>query len=231
MRTIIERESQRMAAVVIEPLVQGAAGMRIYPAEYLRQLRALCDRHDVLLIADEVFTGYGRTGTMWACEQAGIAPDMLCLAKGLSGGILPMAATLVSERVFAAFLGDAERTFYYGHSYCGHPLGAAVAREVLAIYRDEDIVARTAPKARRIAQAFAALGGRSLGMVGALDLEGARGYLGERGWRVYREGLRRGAYLRPLGDTVYVAPPLNIADAELDELLAIVADSVAAVSR
>jgi adenosylmethionine-8-amino-7-oxononanoate aminotransferase len=146
-----------------------------------------------------------------------------------------MAATLVTDRVFDAFLGPPERAFYYGHSYCGHPLGAAVAREVLAVYRDERILERAVPKAARIAAAFRGFGAlpgvagtRSLGMTGALDLAAAGGYLGRAGWRVYDEARRRGAYLRPIGDVVYVAPPLNIPDGDLDELLGIVEASVRA---
>ena len=223
-----------VAAVVLEPLLQGAAGMRMYPPQYLQHVRALCDEHDVLFIADEVFTGYGRAGSMWACAQAGVTPDILCTAKGFSGGILPMAATLVGERIFDAFLGDKDRAFYYGHTFCGHPLGAAIAREVLAIYRDERIIENAQPKMQRIARAFdhmSELDGvhntRSLGMVGALDLSGG-GYLGSKGWDVYREALARGAYLRPLGDTVYIAPPLNIDDDDLETLLRIVVDSVTA---
>lgn len=234
---VIAEGHEEIAAVVLEPRVQGAAGMRIYDADYLRKVRALCDAHDILLVIDEVFTGYGRTGPMWACEAAGVRPDLLCIAKGFSGGMLPMSATLATARVFDAFLGPPENAFYYGHSYCGNPLGAAVAREVLAIYRDEQILARAEPKARRIAEAFqgfAALPGvarvRSLGMIGALDLAGDPGYLGGLGWRVYEEARRRGAYLRPLGDVVYVAPPINIPDADLDELLAIVGESVRALS-
>jgi len=227
--------SDTIAAVVLEPLVQGAAGMRMYDASFLRHARALCDRHDVLLVIDEVFTGYGRTGPMWACEAAGVRPDLMCLAKGFSGGMLPMSATLATRRVFDAFLGAPERAFYYGHSFCGNPLGAAVAREVLAVFREEQILAQAAPKAARIAEAFAAMGSiagvsrtRSLGMIGALDLSKGAGYLGERGWKVYAEARRRGAYLRPLGDVVYVAPPLTIADDELEALLGIVEESVRA---
>jgi adenosylmethionine-8-amino-7-oxononanoate aminotransferase len=174
---------------------------------------------------------------MWASDHAGIRPDLMCVAKGFTGGMLPMAATLVTDRVFDAFLGPPERAFYYGHSYCGNPLGAAVAREVLAIYRDERILERAAPKAARVAAAFARFGEipgvartRSLGMTAALDLDTAGGYFGRAGWRVYDEARRRGAYLRPLGDTIYVAPPINIPDADLDELLAIVEASVVAAS-
>ena len=234
-RTLIEKEAHTLAAVVLEPVVQGAAGMRCYAPEYLRAVRELCDRHDVLLIVDEVFTGYGRTGTMWACEHAGIAPDILCTAKGFCGGVLPMAATLTTARVFDGFRGAADRAFYYGHTFCGHPLGAAIAREVLAIYRDEEVVAGVAERHARIEATFRALGElegvkawRSIGMIGALDLASDGGYLGGGGWRIYDEALKRGAYLRPLGDTVYVAPPLNIPLAELDELLGIVRDAVVA---
>ena len=224
-----------IAAVVLEPLLQGAAGMRVYDERFLRAVRQLCDAHDVLLIADEVFTGFGRCGAMWACDRASITPDLLCTAKALSGGILPLAATLATDRVFDAFLGAPERAFYYGHTFCGHALGTAVAREVLAVYRDEDIIAKLQPKAARIRQTFEELAtlpgvarGRSLGMTGAIDLRGDGGYLGGGGWRVFDEALARGVYLRPLGDTVYVAPPLNIDDAVLSELLDVVVDSVTA---
>ncbi len=233
LEALLEEGRGEIAAVVLEPLVQGAAGMRMYPAEYLRRARALCDSHGALLVIDEVFTGYGRTGSMWACEAAGAAPDMLCAAKGFTGGMLPMAATLVTEEVFEAFLGGPERAFYHGHSYCGNPLGAAVAREVLAVMREEDVIGRAGAKAERIAAAFAEMGriegvarARALGMIGALDLRQEAGYLGELGWRAYAEARRLGAYLRPLGDVVYIAPPLTIPDEDLEELIAIVRRSV-----
>jgi len=142
---------------------------------------------------------------------------------------------LTTARVFDGFRGAADRAFYYGHTFCGHPLGAAIAREVLAIYRDEEVVAGVAERHARIEATFRALGElegvkawRSIGMIGALDLASDGGYLGGGGWRIYDEALKRGAYLRPLGDTVYVAPPLNIPLAELDELLGIVRDAVVA---
>ena len=232
-RVIVEGRGE-IAALVLEPILQGAGGMRAYHPEYLRRARDLCTEHDVLLAVDEVFTGYGRTGPMWASELAGITPDLLCLAKGFSGGMFPMAATLATPAIFEAFLGDPARAFYYGHTYCGNPLGAAIAREVLAIYRDEDILAKAEIKAKRISAVFHALTDipgvtrpRSIGMTGAVDLASGD-YLGRVGWRVYEEARRRGAYLRPLGDIVYVAPPLNIPDADLDELLTIVRDSIVA---
>jgi adenosylmethionine-8-amino-7-oxononanoate aminotransferase len=234
---LLATQGHEIAAVVLEPLVQGAAGMRVYPEGYLGLARRACTEHDVLLIVDEVFTGYGRTGPMWACERAGIAPDILCTAKGFSGGMLPMSATLATERVFRAFGGPPERAFFYGHSYGGNPLGAAVAREVLAVFREEDILARAAPKAARIAEAFARMASvpgvaatRSIGMIGALDLAIGPSYLGGAGWRVYEEARRRGVYLRPLGDVVYIAPPLTIADDLLAELLRVVEASVRAVT-
>jgi adenosylmethionine-8-amino-7-oxononanoate aminotransferase len=231
MKELLSREHDTIAAVVIEPIVQGAAGMRIYDARYLAELRALTQSHDVLLIVDEVFTGYGRTGKMWACEHAGITPDVMCIGKVFTT-MIPMAATLVTDAVFDTYRGGEKgRALYYGHTFCGNPIGAALAREVLAIYREEDIVAGVAAKHEKIHRAFESLGRpfRSIGMVAALDL-GGEGYLADIGWRVYEEGLKRGAYLRPLGDTVYVCPPLVMSDAELDELLAIFVASVRAVS-
>jgi adenosylmethionine---8-amino-7-oxononanoate aminotransferase len=224
--------SDEIAAVVLEPRVLGASGMHIYADEYLRHARSLCDRYDVPLVFDEVFTGYGRTGPMWASEAAGVSPDLLCLAKGFTGGVLPMAATLTTERLFRGFVGEPSRAFHYGHSYCGHPLGAAIAREVLRVYDDERILQKTPAKAETIAAAFQRFGEipgvtnvRSLGMIGAVDLHepsgaaGPRGYLSTAGWRVYEAARRRGLYLRPLGDVVYITPPLNISGADLDELL------------
>jgi adenosylmethionine---8-amino-7-oxononanoate aminotransferase len=232
---LVARHESELAAVLLEPVLQGAAGMRIYDPELVRSARELTARHDVFLILDEVFTGYGRTGPMWAAELAGVAPDLFCVAKGFTAGMLPMAATLASARIFDGFLGDPARAFFHGHTFAGNPLGARVALEVLAVYRDEAVLERARPKAARIANAFRALGAlpgvsgaRSLGMVGALEL-GSPGYLEPRGQLVYQQALARGAYLRPLGNTIYVAPPLNIPDADLDELLGIVEESVRAV--
>lgn len=232
---ILSREADSLAAVVLEPVVQGAAGMRVYDPKLVRAARELTQKYDVFLVLDEVFTGFGRTGPFWAAEHAGVAADMVCTAKGLSGGLLPFAATLVSERIFEGFLGNSERAFYYGHTFAGNPLGARVALEVLRVFAEEGILAAAALKAERIRKSFERLGNtpgvlrwRALGMIGALDLTGAEGYLERRGQSVAIEALRRGAYLRPLGNTVYVTPPLNIDDNELDELLGIVEESVRA---
>jgi adenosylmethionine-8-amino-7-oxononanoate aminotransferase len=233
---LLHEQRDEVAGVVVEPMVQGFAGMRIYDAGYLRLARECTRAVDTFLICDEVFTGYGRTGPMWACDHAEIAPDILCSAKGFTAGILPMAATLASERVFSGFLGGKERAFLHGHTYAGHPLGAAIAREVLSIYREEQILEHAAAKAKKIASCFAALArlpgvseSRSLGMIGAVELGARAGYLEPLGWRVYEEALKRGAYLRPLGNVVYTVPPLNITDSDLDRLLSILTESIEAV--
>ncbi|HEY3669263.1 MAG TPA: adenosylmethionine--8-amino-7-oxononanoate transaminase [Polyangiaceae bacterium] len=237
LEALLEQSSDQIAAVVLEPMVQGAAGMRMYDAEFLRRARALTTKHDVFLVLDEVFTGYGRTGPMWACAHAGIAPDLLCTSKGFTGGMLPMAATLATRRIFEGFFGGAERSFFYGHTFTGNPLGAAVALEVLRVYEEECVLERAAAKAERIRAAFAGLAQlpgvlttRSLGMIGALELEGRKGYLERGGLRVYHEALRRGAYLRPMGNVVYITPAVNIGDADLDELLGILTESVRVVT-
>ncbi len=258
-KQMLETDGEEFAALVVEPLLQGAAGMRLYPAEYLGQLAALCKRHGVLLIADEVFTGYGRLGAMWASELAGVVPDILCTAKGFTAGVLPMAATLTSQRVLDAFSGGRGRAFLYGHSYCGNPLGAAVAREVLAIYREERVLEGVPERERAIRECFEGMardevasrivrGARARGCMGAADLrddprlgiegpvptiettDDLGGYTAGVGWRVYEEARRRGAYLRPLGDVVYVTPPLNIPMPDLEKLLSIVEESVHAVA-
>ncbi|HEV8549054.1 MAG TPA: aminotransferase class III-fold pyridoxal phosphate-dependent enzyme, partial [Polyangiaceae bacterium] len=234
---LVAAHSDELAAVVLEPVVQGAGGMRIYDPELLRVAREVTREHDVFLVLDEVFTGYGRTGPMWASEHAAVSPDILCVGKAFTGALLPMAATLASPRIFEGFLGDPGRAFFHGHTYCGNPLGARVALEVLAVFRDERIVERAAPKARFLAERFARLAElpgvmttRSLGMVAALELND-RGYLDGAGWRVFDEARRLGAYLRPLGSTVYVTPPINVSDADLTELCDIVEASVRTVAR
>ncbi len=232
---LFEAHGDEIAGAVVEPLVQGASGMNIYPGWFVRRVREACDRVGALLVVDEVFTGFGRTGTFWTSGSTGVVPDVVCSAKALTSGILPFAATIASERVFEAFLGPADRALYYGHSYCGHPLAAAVALAVLDVYRDEGILEGVGARARMISERFAAMGEipgvknpRALGMIGAIDLADGASYLGTRGWRAHAEARKRGAYLRPLGDVVYVAPPLNVPMDVLDELLSIVEASVRA---
>lgn len=234
-RRLFEEHGDEIAAIVVEPIVQGAAGMRFHPPAFLSHLRRLSTEHGALFVADEVFTGYGRTGPFWAVEHAGVVPDVVATAKGLSGGMFPMAATLASESVFEAFLDPPDRALWYGHSYCGNPLGARVALEVLSIYEDERVLEGIPERHARIRETFERLAARhgahaprALGMIGAIDLVQGAAYEGTLGWKVYEEAKRRGAYLRPLGDVVYVAPPLNIPVGDLERLLAIVEESVAA---
>lgn len=213
----LKGRADEIAGVVVEPLLQGASGMRMHGPEVLRRIHDACRAVDTFFIADEVFTGYGRTGRMWACDHAGITPDLLCLAKGFTAGILPMGATMATARVYDGFRGNPARALMHGHSFCGHPLGAAVAREVLAIHRDERIIEGVEPRSRMIEAALARIseiGGvratRTLGIVGAADL-GDVGYGGTGvGLRVAAAARARGVFLRPLGDTVYVCPPLNV---------------------
>ena len=232
LRDVIEREHDTLAAVVLEPLVMGAAGMLVYPPRYLQEVRELTAKHDVLLVVDEVFTGYGRTGKMWACDHADITPDIMTIGKAMAA-IIPMGAALVTDAVYDTFRGDAARALWYGHTFCGNPIGAALAREVLAIYREDRVVEQAARQAQRLAKAFErikAIPGvarvRSFGMTAAADLAENSEYLSQSGWRVWEEAKKRGAYLRPLGDTVYVCPPLIISDDDLDELVGILEASI-----
>lgn len=226
--TRLREDGDRIAAVIVEPVVQGAAGMRMYSPTLLAELREATTRADTFLIADEVFTGFGRTGPMWASDHARIAPDLLCTAKGLSGGVMPFAATLATDRIYEGFRGGKERALMHGHTFFANPLGAAVALEVLAIYREERILERAKPKAARLADAIedlASLPGvrhpRALGMCAAFDV-GRTGYMGKTGWEISEVALELGAHLRPLGNTIYVVPPLNIGNDDLDQLLHVV---------
>lgn len=223
----LRTNGERICAVIVEPLVLGAAGMRMYEAEHLRRLRAACDEAGALLIADEVFTGLGRTGRRFAVDHAEVVPDLLCLSKALSGGMLPFGATLATRALFDAFRGDATRALMHGHTYCGNPLGARVALETLQVFEDEQVLEGLAERAAAITECFVSLGRegglrpRSLGLIGAIDL-GDEGYYGDAGWAVHERARRRGVWLRPLGDTVYVVPPLNIDREDLDRLLDVV---------
>ncbi|MGB5810317.1 MAG: adenosylmethionine--8-amino-7-oxononanoate transaminase [Polyangiales bacterium] len=224
----LERDGDLIAGVIVEPIVQGAAGMRMYPPALLTRLREAVDRADTFLIADEVFTGFGRTGSMWACDHAGISPDLLCTAKGLTGGVLPLSATLATDRIYDGFRGGKDRALMHGHTFFANPLGAALALEVLAIYRDERILVEAVPKAQRLARAIEAMVSipgvrhpRARGMCAAFDV-GELGYMGSVGWAISEAALSLGAHLRPLGNTIYVVPPLNIDSADLDQLLRVV---------
>lgn len=210
------------AALIVEPLVLGAGGMLVYPPRVLAEMAAICRRHDVLFIADEVMTGWGRTGTLTACEQAGVVPDLMCLSKGLTGGAVPLAVTLASEAIFAAHWSQDRATmFFHSSSYTANPIACAAAAANLAIWREEPVLARVADLAARQHRRLEALEGvanaRAIGTIAACDLgSGEQGYLSARAPRLLERFREAGVLLRPLGDTVYVMPPYCISDADLD---------------
>ena len=233
---VLDFHAEEVAAVIVEPLVQGAAGMLVHPPGYLARVRELCDRFGILLICDEVATGFGRTGTMFACEQERVVPDMLCLAKGLTGGYLPLAATLTSERIYEGFLGDQDefRTFFHGHTYTGNPLACAAALASLDTFRRERTLLRLQPKIRLLHQLLdfvaempevAEVRGR--GLMAGIDL-GEHDPALRMGHRVALEARKRGAIIRPLGDVVVLMPPLAIRKGELRRLVEITAESIEA---
>jgi adenosylmethionine-8-amino-7-oxononanoate aminotransferase len=227
-----------VAAVIMEPLVQGAAGMLVHPEGYLRGVRELCDRHDVLLILDEVATGFGRSGHMFACEHEGVAPDLLCLAKGITGGYLPLAATLASERVYEGFLGEFEefRTFFHGHTYTGNPLACAAAIASLDVFREERALEKLAAKIGLLAGLLEPLAAhpavrevRRVGFMVGIELEEFALPL-RMGHRVTLEARERGAIIRPLGDVVVLMPPLSISGADLTRLVGVTGEAIEAAT-
>jgi adenosylmethionine-8-amino-7-oxononanoate aminotransferase len=215
-------EAETIAAVVIEPLIQGAAGMRTWPGGLLAGVRRWCDRHGVLLIADEVMTGFGRTGSMFAFQQEEVAPDFLALAKGLTGGFMPLAATLTTERVFDAFQGE---TFYYGHSYCGNQLGCAAALASLRVFDTEEVLAGLRAKIGQLGERLERVRGnphvrevRQCGFIAGIELGGADCDLIRRnGARVCLAARRHGLLTRPILDTVVLMPPLCVTAAQIDQ--------------
>ncbi|HLM51633.1 MAG TPA: adenosylmethionine--8-amino-7-oxononanoate transaminase [Solirubrobacteraceae bacterium] len=233
---LLARDGRRVAAVVMEPLVQGAAGIQLHPPGYLRAVRELCDEHGVLLICDEVATGLGRTGRMFACEHEAVAPDFLCLAKGLTGGYMPLAATLTTERVYEGFLGAHEefRTFFHGHTYTGNPLACAAALACLDVFRSERTLERLEPKMGLlgallddlVAPLDAVAEVRRRGFMVGIELAGFP-VASRMGHRVTLAARERGAILRPLGDVVVLMPPLGIEETELRRLVEITAASIA----
>jgi adenosylmethionine-8-amino-7-oxononanoate aminotransferase len=234
MERLVEAHAGTLAAIIVEPLCQGAAGMNMYPPEYLARLAALCRAQDILLIVDEIAMGFGRTGTMWAFEQAGITPDIVCAGKAMSAGYLPISATLVRDSIYQAFSDEpVDHTFYHGHTFSGNPIAAAAAVETLKVYAEERVLDQAARGARRLAGRMPALAGlagvkevRCLGMIGVVELAPA----GDRPRRIQQYLRERGILLRPLGDVVYLMPPLITPDAVLDELVDALADALRATS-
>ncbi|MBT0669873.1 adenosylmethionine--8-amino-7-oxononanoate transaminase [Novosphingobium profundi] len=224
------------AALIVEPLILGAGGMLVYPPAVLAEMRRICAAHEVLFIADEVMTGWGRTGTLLACEQAGVVPDILCLSKGLTGGAVPLAVTMASEAIYAAHLStDRARMFFHSSSYTANPLACAAAAANLAIWREEPVRERITALAARQAEWLDKLGQvyhfdnpRSLGTIAALDLKSgeATGYLNDLAPRLMAFFRERGVLLRPLGNTVYVMPPFAITEDELAQVWDAIGEAV-----
>jgi adenosylmethionine-8-amino-7-oxononanoate aminotransferase len=239
MEAALAQHAGEVAAVIVEPLVQCAGGMRMYDPRYLALLRRACDQYGVHLIADEIAVGFGRTGTMFACEQAGIRPDYLCLSKGLTGGYLPLSVVMTTDAIYDAFYDEYVKlnAFLHSHSYTGNPLACAAANATLAIFRGQDVLGRNRETARRMAASVEHLRDhphvaeiRQRGMILAIELVKERAsrtpwpWQERRGLRIYRHALEQGALLRPLGTTLYFMPPYVIEPDEID-LLARVATS------
>lgn len=226
----------RAAGVILEPLVQGAAGMRMHGPDLVRSARAACTERGVFLIADEVMTGFGRTGSLFACSQAGVTPDLLCLAKGLTGGVFPLAATLCTAELFERFVAnDRARALFHGHSFTANPIGCAVARASLALVRERDVPARLSAIGARIHARLAdhlgpraaALHLRRTGGIVALDRPDPGGYLANSTLDLRCRALDLGVLLRPLGNVLYALPPACTTDAQCDRI----ADAMAELTR
>jgi adenosylmethionine-8-amino-7-oxononanoate aminotransferase len=236
---VLRKRRGETAAVIVEPLVQGAGGMRMHSPAELKELFEVTRRHGVLFIADEVMTGGGRTGTLWAHTAAGIAPDLICAGKTLAGGVLPLAATLAAPAVVAAFeTADPQRTFFHGHSFTGHPLACAVAvanwtmmlradaldapRRMEAFWRRELAPLRDRPGVRNV---------RVRGSIAAVELDVVGGYLATVGRRLRRSCLEDGVFLRPLGNVLYAMPPFRTSEASLRRIAAAMTRAVDEVRR
>lgn len=231
MESTVKRAHEELAAIIIEPMVQGASGMKIYSPVYLQKLRKLCDQYDIFLIADEIAMGFGRTGKMFACEHAGISPDLMTLSKGITAGYMPLSVVLLPDRIYDAFYGDYTKvnSFLHSHSYTGNPIGCAIACETLNIFQDEQILEKNQVKSRLIRQKIEQellhlpyVGEfRQLGMVGAVELVKDRETKEAFDWRqrvgyeIYKIALRYGVLLRPLGNVLYFMPPYVINEKEI----------------
>ncbi len=245
MDEILSKHSGDICAVIIEPLVQAAGGMIVSPPGYLRGVRELCTRHNVLLIADEVATGFGRTGRMFACEHESVVPDILCLSKGITGGYLPLAATIATDEVYNAFLGDFRdlKTFFHGHSYTGNPLGCAAALACLDIFEKEETLKNLQPKIGIFEGGLRELSGlphvgeaRNSGLMAGVELVRDKAtkepYSWEErmGWRVANHARERGVFTRPLGNVVVIMPPLSISGTDLRRLIDVIGEAITAVT-
>jgi adenosylmethionine-8-amino-7-oxononanoate aminotransferase len=230
----LRTHADRTAAVIVEPMLQGAGGMIMWPADALARVREVCYRHGILLIADEVLTGFGRTGRMFACEHAAVTPDIICLSKALTAGYMPMAVTAATNAIFEAFLSDDRtKTFFHGHSFTANPLACAVALASLDLMEEGNVLARIQRLERQMRDGLSPLAHvpsvadvRVLGGVGVVELRSGGGYLDNIGPRLYQAFLERGILLRPLGNVLYFMPPYVISDADADWVIQQMGDVV-----
>lgn len=243
---VIADNAPKLAAFIVEPLVQGAGGMLIHPAGFLKRAADLCKQHDILLIADEVATGFGRTGAMFACEREGVCPDILCLGKGITGGYLPVAATLVTDEIYNAFLGDyrAMKTFFHGHTYTGNPLGCAAALATLEVFEKDNTLDALQPKIAYLTRALSRFrahphvgDARQCGFIAAIELVSDRQnktpypFEDRVGIQVCRFARDRGLLIRPLVNTLVLMPPLTTSESELAAMLDIIYDAICKVTQ
>jgi adenosylmethionine-8-amino-7-oxononanoate aminotransferase len=234
LESFLEKEFDRTAALIIEPLVQAAGGMIVQPSGFLKKLKTLCEKYEILLIADEVATGFGRTGTLFACEQEKVSPDLLCLAKGLTGGYLPLAVTLATDDIYDAFLGDSSefKTFFHGHSYTGNPLGCAAALANLEIFEKEKVIQGLSEKIKTLEESLKRLSKipgvkeiRQKGLMVGIDLGDLPS--GKRiGHKISLAARKKKLLIRPLGNVIVLMPPLSITEDEILFMTAVVHDAI-----
>jgi adenosylmethionine-8-amino-7-oxononanoate aminotransferase len=242
MEKIVKERHQEITAIIIEPMVQGAAGMKIYSPEYLKKLRVLCDQYDINFIADEIAVGFGRTGKMFACNHADVAPDIMCVSKGLTAGYMPLSLTLMTDKIYSAFYDDYNtmKAFLHSHSYSGNALGCAVAVETLKIFEEENIIEKNIHKSNlmrkkveNILTDIPHVGEyRQIGMIGAIELvkdketKEAFDWQERVGYQIYKIALEKGVLLRPLGNIIYFMPPYVINEDEMDFMIDTARESI-----
>jgi adenosylmethionine-8-amino-7-oxononanoate aminotransferase len=243
---LMKKHHREIAAMIVEPLVQAAAGMLVYPKGYLKGIRKLCTKYNILMIVDEVAVGFGRTGKMFACEHEGVRPDLMVIAKGLTGGYLPVAATLATDRIFNAFLGrhDSKRTFYHGHTYTGNPLGCAVAIASIDIFKGEKTLQALRPKIKLLEEKLRKFKElkhvgdvRQCGFLAGIELVKDKRTKQEYpmfekiGIKVIMEAKKKGLIIRPLSDVIVIMPPLSISKVDLSRMLDIIYHSIRNVTE
>ncbi|MHB8883270.1 MAG: adenosylmethionine--8-amino-7-oxononanoate transaminase [Thermodesulfovibrionales bacterium] len=245
MEEILRDHHQEIAALIIEPLVQAAGGMIMSPPGYLKGVRELCTKYDVLMLADEVATGFGRTGRMFACEHEAVLPDIVCLSKGLTGGYLPLAATVTTDTIYSAFLGEFRdlKTFFHGHSFTGNPLGCAAALACLEVFEKERVVEKLQPKVLLLSRLLDEMNGlahvgdtRSRGLMAAVELVPDKrtrepyAWEDKMGWRVAMKAREKGLLIRPLGNIIVIMPPLSITKKDLSWMMKVIRESIEEVT-